>query len=193
MFPVCTGEPTFTFVRERDDTGITRMPFTPLHMGPAALLKLAGLGYFSFTVFGYSQILIDLEPLIRLLRDDDVLHGHSHTIAGALIIGIVAATSGKYLCEFGLRAWNAMVSQEHFRVRPQISWPVAATSALIGTLSHILLDGVMHADMLPLWPFSDTNGLLYRISVSQLHRVCIVSGLLGGAGLLGAWIWRRRS
>lgn len=168
------------------------MPFTPLHMGPAAILKLAGLGYFSFTVFGYSQILTDLEPLVRMLRGDDVLHGHSHTIAGALIIGVVAALSGKYLCEFGLRIWNARVNHELFKVPVRISWPVAATSALIGTLSHVLLDSVMHADMMPLWPFNDTNGLLYRLSVSRLHMVCIVSGLLGSAGLVGVWIRNKR-
>lgn len=176
---------------DRDDVGFDRMPFTPFHMGPAAILKLAGLGYFSFTVFGYSQILTDLEPLIRLSRDDDILHGHSHTYVGALLIGVAAAVSGKYLCEFGLKTWNVAIRRTNFHVATQISWSVAATSALIGTFSHVLLDSVMHADMLPLWPFSDTNGMLYRISVSQLHAACVIAGIVGGAGLLALWIRKK--
>lgn len=39
------------------------MPFTPFHLGPAAALKIVLPTSFSFTVFGFTQVLIDIEPL----------------------------------------------------------------------------------------------------------------------------------
>jgi hypothetical protein len=41
------------------------MPFTPFHLGPGALFKAAGGEHFSFTIFAGSQVLMDIEPLIR--------------------------------------------------------------------------------------------------------------------------------
>lgn len=160
-------------------------------MGPAALFKLIGLGYFSFTLFGYSQILADLEPLIRILRNDDIVHGHSHTYVGAFVIGILATVSGKYLCEFGLRFWNIIFQFKAMMVPTEISWTVASISAFIGTFSHVLIDSVMHADMNPLWPFSESNEMLYVVSVSTLHLVCVALGLVGVVGLFGVWIWKK--
>lgn len=167
------------------------MPFTPFHMGPAALFKLAGINYFSFTVFGYSQILMDLEPLFRMIRKDDVIHGHSHTYLGALIIGIIASLSGKYICESGLVTWNALFKLQIFKVPTKISWRVVFFSAHIGTISHVLLDSIMHIDMKPLWPFSDSNGLLYWLSTSHLHMQCLLTGLIGGVGLMVNWLWAK--
>ncbi len=39
------------------------MPFTPLHMGPALVLKSVVGASFSLTVFGWSQIVMDIQPL----------------------------------------------------------------------------------------------------------------------------------
>ena len=69
------------------------MPFTPFHLGPGALIKAVGGERFSFMIFGGSQVLMDVEPLVRMIRGDAVLHGMSHTIAGALVIGVVSAVS----------------------------------------------------------------------------------------------------
>lgn len=167
------------------------MPFTPIHMGPAAALKLVGAGYFSFTVFGYSQILIDLEPLVRLSRGDAVVHGYSHTYLGAIVIGILACISGKPICEGGLRWWNRLFRLSFLQLPTRIAWSVAAVSAFLGTFSHIVLDSVMHADMHPLSPLSERNGLLHIISVGQLHLLCLGLGGLGAAGLLVMWFWRK--
>jgi hypothetical protein len=62
------------------------MPFTPFHMGPGAAIKFVTGNYFSLMVFGFAQLAIDVEPLIRLWRHDSVLHGFSHTYIGAFII-----------------------------------------------------------------------------------------------------------
>jgi membrane-bound metal-dependent hydrolase YbcI (DUF457 family) len=45
--------------------------------------------------------------------------------------------------------------------------------------SHIVLDGIMHADMHPLAPWSAANPLLHLVSLSALHWACIISGIAG--------------
>ena len=79
------------------------MPFTPIHLGPGLAFKALGGRHFSFMVFGGAQVLMDLEPLIGILRDRDVLHGVTHTWLGALVIGSVAAVIGRPISTMVLR------------------------------------------------------------------------------------------
>ena len=158
------------------------MPFTPLHMGPGLLVKACLQGAFSLMVFGWSQILIDLQPLYVILSGEGRLHGFSHTYLGAALIAPVAAVSGKYLGEIGLR----LVDLQSFN---PIRWPVSVASAFIGTFSHVLIDSIMHGDMQPLAPFSDHRYLLRLVSVDTLHLLCVASAIVGAVG----WLLLRRS
>ena len=49
------------------------MPFTPFHLGPGAVFKAIGGRHFSFMVFGGAQVLMDIEPLVGILRGSVVL------------------------------------------------------------------------------------------------------------------------
>ena len=102
------------------------MPFTPFHLGAGAALKAAGGDRFSFMVFGGTQALMDLEPGFMMLTGGTPLHGPSHTLGGALVVGAVAA--------------------------------------LIGALLDL-------------------------VSISTLHQLCLIAGLVGGVGV---WIRSRR-
>ncbi|WP_455233257.1 hypothetical protein [Geopseudomonas aromaticivorans] len=166
------------------------MPFTPIHMGPGLLVKALLQGSFSLMVFGWTQIIMDLQPLIVLYTGEGSMHGFTHTYIGAILIAAVSALTGKYAAEFGLRLLGLP------RYLP-ISWPVAILSAAIGSTSHVLLDNIMHADVVPFAPFTASNGLYGVLSIETLHKVCLYSGLLG-AGLYFAvshWLGRvaRRS
>ncbi|MEM8501400.1 MAG: hypothetical protein AAF542_25550 [Pseudomonadota bacterium] len=152
------------------------MPFTPVHLGPAVLLKALLGANFSFVVFGGSQILIDLEPLVQLYRGASVIHGHSHSVLGAVSIGILATVLGKPIGQVFLLFLK--YSDTH------ISWKASATGAFLGTFTHILIDGVMHSDMAPWFPFTTNNNLLGLVSVADLHYFCLGAGVLG-LGLLG--------
>lgn len=152
------------------------MPFTPFHLGPGSAFKAIGGERFSFLIFGGSQVLMDLEPLARMIRGDAILHGISHTILGALVVAVVAAAIGRPISNAVLRLSGIGAHV--------IGWPVALASALVGTFSHIGLDAVMHADMNPFWPVAYGNPLLGVISVGRLHMACIVLGLLGGGVIL---------
>ena len=148
------------------------MPFTPIHMGPGFAIKSILKKNFSLMVFGGSQIVIDIHPLIVILSDRGTIHGFTHTYLGATLIAFFCALSGKYLGELGLKI---MRKKEYL----PINWNVAFISAFIGTYSHVLLDSVMHSDVIPFNPFWKSNILLSIVSVNTLHIFCLGTGLLG--------------
>ena len=159
------------------------MPFTPYHMGPGLFIKSLLQGSFSLIVFGWSQFIMDLQPLFVMITGEGQLHGFSHTFIGATLIAIFSGFTGKYLSEFLLLAMG--FSYQYNRV----SWVVAIVSAFIGTYSHVILDAIMHADVQPYFPFSESNELLKIISIEALHNYCIMAGLVGIL-LLMAVNWR---
>ena len=153
------------------------MPFTPFHMGPGILIKALLQGSFSLMVFGWAQIVMDIQPLVVLLTGEGHLHGFSHTYAGATLLAIFSALSGKYLSELGLKLMD--ISKKNNPI--QITWWVAFVSAFIGTYTHVALDSIMHSDVEPFYPLSQANNLLGLISVGELHQFCIYSALVGAA------------
>jgi hypothetical protein len=82
------------------------MPFTPFHMGPGAAVKAVAGRYFSLTVFGFAQVAMDIEPLLRIVRGDAMLHGFTHTYAGATAIAFAAFFLGRPCCSWLLKTWN---------------------------------------------------------------------------------------
>lgn len=119
------------------------MPFTPYHFGAGALAKSIAPKHFSFTAFAVSNVLIDVEPLVRMLGllDDTILHGPTHTFPGAVVIAALTLPA--------VRMWDRAASALRLTgLRPPAvpTW-IVLTSALVGTVSHLILDGMMHADM----------------------------------------------
>ncbi|MBO9489882.1 hypothetical protein J7384_05860 [Endozoicomonas sp. G2_1] len=153
------------------------MPFTPIHMGPGILIKAILGTSFSLMVFGWTQIVMDLQPLIVLITGEGHLHGFTHTYIGALLIAAFSALSGKYLSEFGLTVLGIFDDSKTI----VISWKVALISALLGSVSHVFLDSIMHSDVEPFFPVSLDNPFWRIISVSMLHKVCLYTGLVGAA------------
>ncbi|GAA6151915.1 metal-dependent hydrolase [Pseudoteredinibacter isoporae] len=159
------------------------MPFTPLHMGPGIVIKALLQGSFSLMVFGWSQIVMDIQPLLVLITGEGHLHGFSHSYAGASLLAVFSALSGKYLSEVGL---YLLEMNPNWTVN--ISWWVALLSAFVGSYSHVLIDSLMHSDMEPFFPFNAENELLGVVSVELLHKLCLYSALAGG-GLYYAIRW----
>jgi hypothetical protein len=154
------------------------MPFTPLHMGPGILLKALLQGSFSLMVFGWAQIVMDIQPLYVLLSDSRhlELHGFSHTYLGASLLAVLSALSGKHLSEFGLKLLGLSSLAQPIK----IVWGIAFFSAFLGTYSHVVLDSIMHADIKPYYPFATGSHLFDIIDTEQLHKLCIYSGVVGG-------------
>jgi membrane-bound metal-dependent hydrolase YbcI (DUF457 family) len=152
------------------------MPFTPFHMGPGIFVKAILQSSFSLMVFGWTQIVMDIQPLIVMLSGQGHLHGFTHTYIGATLIAVFSAISGKYLSELGLKLFEIPAPNSG-----KIFWWVSFLSAFIGSYSHVLLDSVMHNDVEPFFPISLSNPLFHYISVVALHKFCLYSGLVGAA------------
>lgn len=148
------------------------MPFTPFHVGPGAALHALAPRRLSFLAFCAANVLIDVEPLYYMLTHQHPLHRFFHTFAGALLVA--SATVGLFMLlrRAAPRDWTL----------PTLS--AVVVGALAGTLSHVLLDSIMHTDMAPFAPFSDLNPLLRIVSLDTLHLACVAAGLAGGAWVL---------
>jgi membrane-bound metal-dependent hydrolase YbcI (DUF457 family) len=157
-------------------------------MGPGILFKSLLQGSFSLMVFGWTQIVMDIQPLLVMITGEGHLHGFSHTYLGASLLAIVAALSGKYLSQVGL-----YLLRIESGIGVPIAWWVVFLSAFVGAFSHVLIDSIMHADMAPFYPFSQANDLLFWVSIETLHKVCLYAGLLGAAVyyLVQWWLGRR--
>ena len=174
------------------------MPFTPLHFGAGLLIKPFLNRYFSLSLFIFTQIIIDTEPLYFMLKGDWVIHRLFHTYLGVTIPALIAIIIGKPLCQWFLNFWNnqmdAQLKKWLYISEPTISWKSAIISAMIGAYSHVFLDSFMHADMHPFAPFSEANPLLHQVSLSHLHLFCFVSGFIGFVIFLvlrGYTLWRQ--
>lgn len=151
------------------------MPFTPFHLGPGALFKAIGGRHFSFMVFGGSQVLMDIEPLVGLIQNKPILHGYTHTLAGALLIGVLAALVGKPVSAYVLR----LLAIPHC----PLTWGASFAGAMLGTYSHIVLDSFMHSDINPWWPVAQGNGLLMLVPIGLLHWLCLGLGIVSAAAI----------
>ncbi len=149
------------------------MPFTPLHMGAGIVVKAVMRSSFSLVVFGGSQIAIDIQPLVVMLTNKGELHGFSHTILGATLIGLFCGLVGRPIGELFLK----LIREPKYL---PISWRVSFVSAFIGTYSHIFIDSIMHSDVMPLSPFSTASPLHGIISIEALHVWCLASAVVGG-------------
>ena len=170
------------------------MPVTPFHMGPGLAVKAVCGRSFSLMVFGFSQVAIDIEPLVRIIRGDAVLHGFTHTYLGATLIAFASVVLGRPICQYLLNYWTPdpySPFMNWLRGPTVISWHAAIAGAFTGTYSHVFLDSIMHSDMQPFAPFSEANGLLHVISVNMLHLSCILAGVFGALLLFLVFFVRR--
>ena len=166
------------------------MPLTLFHVGPGLVVKALGSTYFSLTVFCLVQVVMDSEVVYALLTGGYPLHGVMHTYLGATVVGVLSAAIGRPLCVRLKRAWNARMSpdlRQNLSLQDQITVPAALIGAFVGSYSHVFLDSLMHPDMTPLAPLALSNSMLNRMTVVQLHVLCV---LLGGVGVL-ALLYRK--
>ena len=170
------------------------MPITPVHMGPALAAKAVAPRYFSFLVFGITQVAIDAEAAFYLITDDPPYHRLLHTYFGATLVALLAVVIGRPLLERVLGLWNRLVrpDRESFLwIEPRVPLVAAVSGALIGGYSHVLLDSFLYRDMYPMVPLSYSKPTLNMLSTVETYLLCLALGLLGGAVLAARWFFRR--
>lgn len=169
------------------------MPVTPLHFGPALLAKKLSPDHFSLGAFAVTQVVIDTESVSNILLDRWPVHAHLHTVAGSLVVALVVIAVAKAPLS-AINRWAARRVEGGDRVAPQlrrslrpITWTGLIVGALFGALTHILLDGFMHADMEPFAPWNASNPFLFDGGFVWVHGVCFALTIAGVA------IWTVRS
>jgi hypothetical protein len=155
-------------------------------------VKSLGPRHFSWIAFVASQVVIDCEPLYYMLQREFPVHRTLHTFVGATLAGIATA-----LAMIGLKTLLAKTPTTELwsgwlkSLRYETSTSGILAGAILGGLSHPFLDGIMHSDIKPFAPWSDSNYLLRVIDVGLLHLLCFLSGTLGAAILV--WEQFKRS
>lgn len=149
---------------------------------------------FSVITFGIAQVAMDIEPGVRIWVGSDVLHGPTHTILGALVIGFLVLLIAPSICNYLLAKWNTEVIcyKQHWLVHSGPVSIIAVTiGAFVGTLSHVVLDSLVHHDIHPLSPFSQANPFMGLVTHDVVYQGCALAGLIGIAGMTIALCVRR--
>jgi membrane-bound metal-dependent hydrolase YbcI (DUF457 family) len=150
------------------------VPVTPFHFGPGVLFHAAAPRRVSFIAFVAANCITDVESIYNVLSENFPVHRFLHTFVGAAVVAAMTLA----LFMFMLRLSRSMPLPDWFEWQ-QLTIPPVIVGALLGSYSHIVLDGIMHADMRPLAPWSDANPFLHAVSLSSLHWACLISGVAG--------------
>jgi len=119
------------------------MPFTPYHFGPSGFLGLVFRKYIDIPVFLLSNIIVDLEVLYF---DRYPIHRYLHTL---LIGGAIGAVWG--LSAYPLRGiFKRLMGLSKLPYRTSLL--KMTLSGILGVWLHVLIDGIYHFDVKPLWP-----------------------------------------
>lgn len=125
------------------------MPITPLHFGPALLARAAFGPRFGLLGFLVSQVLLDVEPglkLFGLAEEGAGLHEwHSWALAPAFVLAAWAVAMG---LQWGMRGvgQRLVFVEQRWRWLRSSSWS-EAVGATFGVVSHLLLDALYHTDV----------------------------------------------
>src|SRR3954466_14110762 len=90
---------------------------------------------------------------------------------------VFAVAVGKPLCQMIQRWWAAQPDvplKEYFNPSPEIRAVPAITGSFLGSCSYVFLDSIMHGDVRPLWPLSDSNALFRLVSPGAIHLICLI-------------------
>jgi hypothetical protein len=150
------------------------MPITHFHFGPGAAMHAIAPKHVSFLAFCAANILIDIEPLYYMVTGQYPLHRFFHTYIGATIVTVLTA----------LIFFVVLKLASHITLPNLLQWQSLSPlpiwlGAAIGSYSHIVFDSVMHSDIAPLAPFSNTNVLYQLVPLAELHLFCLLAAVLG--------------
>jgi membrane-bound metal-dependent hydrolase YbcI (DUF457 family) len=154
------------------------MPFTPYHLSLGLLAKSLKPSKISLIMFGFSQIVIDLQQLYRHIThpNEFAYHGITHTILGATLI-----------------AMNCLLFKSVFErvFKLTISLMSAIYGVLLGVYTHLILDGFVHREVSQqlFWPLRIDSQFYGYLTYDKLNLLCMIVGIVsfGILGLKALW------
>ena len=171
------------------------MPVTPLHIGPALVVKAVAQRHFSIPTFAFTQVATDSEVLVGLAFVGDLsYHATLHTFVGAAVLAALAVLLYRPLICRLARLWNFISrAQPESIVYMATDSPVrtVALSAVIGSYSHVVLDAVGNPEIAPFAPFVLDNPFVIPAMTQSAILLCLLCWLVGGIAVL-ALAYRRQ-
>jgi membrane-bound metal-dependent hydrolase YbcI (DUF457 family) len=159
------------------------IPFTPFHFGPAVFAKACFPNRYWITPFVLANVLIDCEVLYCLRFSLRPIHRFCHTYIGGTLVGAFAG----FVAYAGIKTILMLFPSTWFTNCRNVSSKQlvtdAALSSIVGGISHVFLDSLMHRDMQPFWPIVDGNAFAGIVDVGILHV------FLAATGFLGVMLW----
>lgn len=136
------------------------MPITPLHFGLLPVINRPSRPKISEAAFVLANIVTDIPVVLHVLGQEfpgfggsqvfTTLHGTlSHTFLGALVFGLIVGALG---CRS--RKW----------------W----LGSFLGTLTHVILDMIVHSDVHPFAPISAANPFYVDGAYDVLSLILLV-------------------
>jgi len=159
------------------------MPFTPYHLGPTLLIYAVGIILDPIALF-LGVLLPDLEPAAYLFFGIGPGHGFFHSLLGALFLSVTAYLVSRVI-------WTGI---ERSRFAPRFTVPtqlLSVAGALIGTLSHVILDASLNTSKsVFFWPSRlYING---PVPVAAAYAFCIICFFAAAAVFLVRGYYERK-
>jgi len=104
-----------------------------MHLAPALAAKALRPRWTGLVPFALAQVLMDTEPVVRLVLGASRLHGPIHSLVGAVVVGCACTSASRLM---------------------KVSWQSALVGGLFGTVSHVALDAIVHPDVPLFWPWT---------------------------------------
>lgn len=144
------------------------MPFTPYHFGLAGLIGYIFKKWVDLPVFVLANVVVDIEVLLaRFLHLGRPYHRLGHTFLIGAAVGAI----------WGLAAYPALPILSRFMKKIRIPYQTNAfkmiVSGILGIWLHVLIDGMHHYNIGPLWPVRK-NYLWQLFSRNQIKWICVI-------------------
>jgi membrane-bound metal-dependent hydrolase YbcI (DUF457 family) len=142
------------------------MPYTPFHLGFAWPVFMLNKRKLHFMCLSFGAMVPDLELmfLLSLGYGNEIARGPMHSLLGALTIDILIVLIiayflvppiGRWFKRNTKYDWHIFAGVDVTRAPPNPAW--AVVSAMIGTLSHVIIDVFTHTYNPLYWPYTQHN------------------------------------
>jgi len=167
------------------------VPFTPLHLGPAAVFGYLLRRKIHWPTFVAANVLVDVEPLLVFTGVLGVegypLHGYLHTFLASLVAGS-ALGYAVFLLDRFLRGFFERL----YLVEGDMGLRGYILAGVLGWSLHVLLDSPLYTDIRPLYPLQ-LNPLLLPLNLVGLYLSSVYTLLLAGLILYVVHAYRESS
>lgn len=147
------------------------MPSTPFHLGPALLIAALFYRWIDLPTVLVASVIIDIHTGLAMLGVvSGPVHGVATTFAGATVAALLVA-GGIWLFRDTVTAFTpSRLQQERTPMRVLLA-------AFAGTYSHVFLDAMLYAEVLPFMPLPG-NPFLGLLSLPVVYAVTAAAGLI---------------